>query len=60
MGVRKDVKEDLTFIFWLTRDMHQQIKIRATLRNVSMGRWIKQAVMERIKREEKYESKLKE
>ncbi len=47
------------FIFCMKSKLHQEVKIRAAMRNVSMGYWISQAIMMRIASEKKYEEKNK-
>ena len=45
------------FLFWLSRSMHTEVKIRAAHRNITMGHWIVQAIMQRIANEERFEEK---
>jgi len=45
------------FLFRIDEDLHKEIKIRSALRNVSMGHWIIQAIMERLAKEKRYEEK---
>jgi hypothetical protein len=40
--------------------VRQEVKVRSARRNVSMGYWINQAIMQRIADERKYEEKQKE
>lgn len=51
---------DIKFLFRMEDEIHKEVKVRAAQRNVSMGHWITQAIVERIKKEQKYEAKLKE
>lgn len=39
----------------VTQDIHKQIKIRAAIRNITMKDYIEKAVLEFIRREEKYD-----
>lgn len=39
----------------IPEDIHAQIKIRATIKNISIKTWVMQAVLEKIGQEEKYE-----
>lgn len=48
------------FLFRIKDKVHQEVKMRAAMRNVSMGYWINQAIMARIASERKYEEKNKE
>lgn len=43
------------FIFSLSNDLRKEIKIRAAMRNMDMGNWIRQAILQRIAYEQKYE-----
>lgn len=36
-------------------DLHKEIKIRATVRNISIKTWVTRAIAEAIKQEKKYE-----
>lgn len=48
------------FVFCMKDKVHQEVKIRAAMRNVSMGYWINQAIMARIASERKHEEREKE
>lgn len=50
--IRKSPKR---IIFNLTDDQHKDIKIRAAFMNISITKWVKMAISERIKEEKKYE-----
>jgi predicted HicB family RNase H-like nuclease len=45
------------FLFRIDEDLHKEIKIRAAMRNVGMGHWIIQAIMERMAKEDRYGKK---
>ena len=47
--------KDTTFIFRMGEDLHREVKIRAAMRNISMGAWITQAIIQRIAVEYSYE-----
>jgi hypothetical protein len=38
----------------MPEELRTEIKIRAAIRNVDMGRWICQAIMQRIEKEDEY------
>ena len=50
-------EHNMKFLFRMTEALHQEVKIRAAKRNVNMGLWVCQAIMERIKKENRYEAK---
>jgi hypothetical protein len=45
------------FLFKMKENIHQEVKMRAAMRNISMSYWINQAIMARIASERKYEEK---
>lgn len=47
--------KDIKFLFRMSDGLHKEVKIRAASRNISMGHWIAQAILERINKEELYE-----
>lgn len=55
-----DKKDRKQITFDVSNEMHQQIKILATLRNVSMTLWMARAINDRIAKEHQYNEKLKE
>lgn len=54
---KKDRKQ---ITFDVSNEMHQDIKILATLRNVSMTLWMVRAISDRIAKENLYNEKPKE
>jgi predicted HicB family RNase H-like nuclease len=50
----------IRFLFSINDTLHREVKIRAAQRNISMGKWINQAIMARIANEQRYEEKHKE
>ena len=42
------------FIFRIPEELRTEIKVRAAIRNIDMGRWITQAIRQRIEREDEY------
>ena len=57
-GWRKEMgPTDVKFLFWLNKDLRTEIKVRAAARNISMAHWIIQAIVERIKKEERFAAK---
>jgi len=51
-NMRKSPKR---IIFNLPEEWHTEIKMRATLRNISISDWVKIAIEQRIEEEKKYE-----
>lgn len=51
------MEDSSRFIFNLNKCIKTDVKIRAAKRGISMGHWVAQAIIERIKREERYEEK---
>ena len=39
----------------MTDEFHKEIKIRAAHRNISMTRWVLQAIRDRIKKEQQFD-----
>lgn len=50
--------KSVRFLFSMNSKMHQEVKIRAAMRNITMAKWICQAIATRIADERKYEEKL--
>jgi predicted HicB family RNase H-like nuclease len=46
---------DKKFLFRMSDKLRTEVKVRAAKRNVSMGRWITQAILQRIAYEQKFE-----
>ena len=49
--------KSVRFLFSLSGGLHREIKIRAAMRNINMGDWVRQAILQRIAGEQKYENK---
>lgn len=52
-----DKKNRKQITFDVTNEMHQQVKILAIVRNISMTLWIARAITDRIAKETKHEDK---
>lgn len=48
------------FIFSLSDSLHREVKIRSAIRNIDMGNWIRQAILQRIAYEQQFEEKKKD
>jgi predicted HicB family RNase H-like nuclease len=46
--------------FDINPDIHQQVKILAAIRNISVNLWVARAINDRIAKETKYDDKSKE
>ena len=55
----KRAPREIRFLFRVTNRLHQEIKIRAAIHNVSMGQWITQVIVQKIRKEKKYEKEPK-
>ncbi len=53
-------KKRTQMAFDINPEMHQQVKILAAMRNISMNLWIARAINDRIAKENKYDDKTKE
>lgn len=47
--------ETIKFLMCMPSKIHQEVKIRAAMRNVTMARWINQAIVSRLASERKHE-----
>ena len=50
-----EAKSDTMFLFRMNKEIHTEVKIRSAMRNISMGDWITQAIIQRIAVEHSYE-----
>ena len=55
-----DKKKRTQMAFDISPEMHQQVKVLAAMRNISMNLWIARAINDRIAKENKYDDKSKE
>jgi predicted HicB family RNase H-like nuclease len=46
---------DCQFSIWINKNLHTEVKVRAAARNVTMARWISQAIVQRIAQEKRFE-----
>lgn len=53
-------KKRTQMAFDISPEMHQQVKVLAAMRNISMNLWIARAINDRIAKENKYDDKSKE
>jgi len=44
------------FLFRMSANIHQMVRMHAAARNISMGAWILEAILQRIRQEEKNEA----
>jgi len=51
----EEVKKRYQMAFDVSQEMHQQIKILAARRNISMNLWMARAINDRILKETKYD-----
>jgi len=56
----EEKKKRKQMAFDVSAEMHQQVKILAAIRNISVSLWIARAIADRIAKEVKYDDKLKE
>lgn len=54
------LKKRPKFIFVIDEKLLHEIKVRAAVRNISMGQWVTRAILEQMLLERKYEEKDKE
>lgn len=52
---RGPTQESKKFIFCLSEQEYQEIKIRSLKKNMSAGMWVRRAIQAQIQREMKYE-----
>ncbi len=50
-----DKKKRKQMAFDISQEMHQQVKVLAAIRNISMNLWVARAIADRIAKETKYE-----
>jgi predicted HicB family RNase H-like nuclease len=53
-------KKRTQMTFDIHPEIHQQVKILAAIRNISMNLWVARAINDRIAKETKYDDKPKE
>ena len=55
-----DKKKRFQMAFDVNPEIHQQVKIFAAIRNISVSLWMTRAINDRIAKETKYDEKSKE
>lgn len=55
-----EIKKRKQMAFDVRPEIHQQIKVLAALRNISINLWMARAIQDRIVKETKYDEKDKE
>jgi len=53
----KDDKKRKQMAFDISHEIHQQIRVLAALKNITMGRWIMRAIMKEINGQARNENK---